>query len=353
MIHVQPNLARLSAYVPPWVGIDRAKYLRLDLNECTQPLPPVVVEQLARYIREKGVQSYPDYTDFLPQLSAYCGLPTNHLLLTNGSDEGIVCILRALLAPGDSMVIARPEFAMFGRLAEMLGVKIIGVPYGPAFEYPYQAFDEAIPRDAGLIVIINPNNPTGTPVALDYVKKVLREHPDTPVLVDEAYYEYTGCTAVEFLAEHENLILLRTFSKAFAMAGLRLGYVMARPEFIAELKKVRGPFDVNCLALQAAGGQLAHPETRQAHLAEVMNVSKPFTEEMLRSCGIEFVPGAANFLLAAPPDRDRMVAYLKSRGILVFPMRAPRLEKMVRMSFGTLAEMQTVRDALTRFVRGA
>ncbi|CAK0757341.1 histidinol-phosphate aminotransferase [Gammaproteobacteria bacterium] len=352
MIQVNANLTTISAYTTPWAGLERSNYLRLDLNENTQALPDHAIERMVRFIRQVGVQCYPDYAEFVAKLSSYCGVPADLVLVTNGSDQGIDVILRAFLAPGDEMVVARPEFAMFGNIAHLLDAKIAGVPYEDEFRFPYETFHGAVSPATRLIVIINPNNPTGTPVSLEYIEGLLQQFPEVPILVDEAYYEYTESTALDFLRRYDNLILLRTFSKAFAMAGLRLGYIIARSELIAHFEKIRGPFAVNSVAMEAAAAQLEHSEQMRAQVDEVMKLSKPFTRKFLAANGIKFIEGAANFFLVAMPDLDAMVAYLKSQGILVRPLRGPRLDGLVRMSFGTLAEMHRVEKVITAFLQG-
>jgi histidinol-phosphate aminotransferase len=349
MITVKPHIAQISAYAPPWPGLDRSQYLCLDQNENTQPLPAVAVEAIVRYLERVGVHAYPEYDRFYEKLATYCGAPAECLLVTNGSDRAIDVVLRAFLAPGDGLLVARPEFAMFGLTANLLGARVLGVPYEPGFRYPYETFLRAVSREVKLIVAINPNNPTGTPITTDYLEHLVRSYPEIPILVDEAYYEYTGCTVIDLVRQHPNVIILRTFSKAFAMAGLRLGYVVARPELIREFHKLRGPFDVNSLALQAAATQIDHPEARLAHVAEIMTRSKPLVEQFLRSRGIVFHPGAANFILVEHPRRDELVAFLKSQGILVRPLRGPLLDGLIRMNLGTLSEMNRLVETLTRF----
>jgi histidinol-phosphate aminotransferase len=352
VIRVNPVLASLRSYDPPWDGLDRSLCLRLDLNECTQPIPPAVADRIADSIRSPGVNLYPSYTGFAERLSAYAGVPADHLLLTNGSDQGIDLLLRGLLSKGDELLIATPEFPMFTRFARLNEIKVKEVQFGEEFEFPEDLFEKAVTRKTRLIVIINPNNPTGTPVRQGFIKRLLQKHPGVPVLVDEAYYEYTSSTSVKLLPKYKNLVILRTFSKGFALAGLRLGYVVARPKLIAELGKCRGPFDVNRLAVEAATAQLENPEVSLDHVHEVMTRSKPYVEEYWRSAGIRFYPGAANFMLVEPPDREALVQHLAANKILVRSLHVPRLDKVFRMSLGTLAEMKRFTTVVDDYIRG-
>jgi len=350
-LNVLPHIARLKAYAPPWTGLDRREFVRFDLNECTEPLPKVSVDAITGTL--KYVPLYPEYRAFNEKLAAYTGTSSDCVMITNGSDQGIDVILRAFLAPGDSMAIARPEFPMFGQTIGILGAQVTGTPYQSDLQFPYQAFRESITSDTKLITVINPNNPTGTLVELAYIEQLLRDFPTTPVLVDEAYFEFTGCTILPLLDQYSNLIVLRTFSKAFAMAGLRIGYVVAQPDVIGELLKVRGPFDVNSAAVAAAAAQLDAPEESQSRVNEIMQKSKPMLEDYFASAGVKFHSGAANFLLIEPEDRDAAVAFLKADGILVRPMYPELIRSMFRMSLGTPSEVERFIGSYDRFLASA
>jgi Histidinol-phosphate/aromatic aminotransferase and cobyric acid decarboxylase len=343
-LRFRPGVLAGAAYVPPSAGLDRGEYIRLDLNEATGPLSPAVAEAIARHVRDRGVYAYPDETDLRAAIAAYCGVPEARVLPTNGSDQAIDICLRAFLGPGDTMLVARPEFPIFGLTADLLQATTRGVPYGPDLTFPYDAFRAALAERPDLIVVINPNNPTGTPVDATFIEEVVRDNPTTPVIVDEAYYEFTGATVVPLLATYPNLIVLRTFSKAFAMAGLRLGYVVAHEAVIAQLAKVRKPFDVNALAVVAGQAQLAHLDDVRVYVKTLMEVVKPATVAFFERHGVPIWPGAANFVLVRPADCAAVVAALRAERILVRPMSAPALSGMFRMGIGTEAEMARVME---------
>ena len=179
--------------------------------------------------------------------------------MTNGSDRGINVVLRAFLSPGDGMLVARPEFAMFGITAGLLNARVIGVPYEAGFRYPYDAFLRAISPDVKLIVAINPNNPTGTPIAPELPRTSDPQLSRNPRARERSVLRIHRFTAmVDLVRSCPNVIILPPFSKAFAMAGLRLGYLIL-PGLIREFHKIRGPFNVNSLALQAAAAQDRSP----------------------------------------------------------------------------------------------
>ncbi|WP_436521942.1 pyridoxal phosphate-dependent aminotransferase [Actinoplanes sp. HUAS TT8] len=344
------SVADAAEYVPDWSDLDRRKMIRLDRNESTAPLSPRVARILSDWVTSRGVFEYPEYRELIPAIAGYCGVPADWVLPTNGSDQAIDVTLRAFLTTGSTLLVARPEFVIFGHVAGIAGASVTGVPYGPDLSFPYTAFEAALATRPTVIAFINPNNPTGTAVDREFILKVAREHPDTPVVVDEAYFEFAGVTVVPDIAEHPNLIVLRTFSKAFAMAGLRVGYVIARPEVVQQLVKVRGPFDINTLAAVAATAQLDHPDEMRAYVAEQMTVVKPAVCDFLRGHGVEFWPGAANFVLIRPPDCDRVIDDLRSAGILVRRQKSPLLAGSFRASLGTRAEMNTFIDVFQKLV---
>ncbi|WP_054811586.1 pyridoxal phosphate-dependent aminotransferase [Nocardia arizonensis] len=350
---IADHVLHASPYVPEWLDLDRSRYIRLDRNENTRPLPAAVREALARGIDAAAVQSYPEPAPLHPLVAEYAGVPADHVMVTNGSDQGIDLTVRLALPPGGSMAVARPEFAVFHHVADAIGGRILGVPYGPGFEFPYAEFTAAVESGRpDLITLINPNNPTGTAIDPRYVESVVASNPGVAIIVDEAYYEYTGHTVARLTERYPNLMVLRTFSKAFAMAGLRLGYVIAAPEIIGHLRKLQNPFDVNQLAIVAGTAQLARADEAMAEVRDAMEVVKPFVVRSLTELGVEFTPGSANFVLIRPRDCADAVRYLSDAGILVRSMTAPALRGTFRVSLGTLTEMRRFIEVFGTYVNG-
>jgi histidinol-phosphate aminotransferase len=340
-LRIPQKIVAASPYVPEWLGLDRAKYIRLDRNENTQPLPIPVREALVAGIRSCAVQSYPESALLLGSLAKYSNVPPEYLLPTNGSDQGIDLCLRTMLSEGASVLIARPEFAIFTHVADAIGAKVEPVPYHSDLSFPYGPFTAAVSSvRPNLIVLINPNNPTGTGIDLDYIERTIASNLSTPVLVDEAYYEFTGHTVVSLVKTYPNVLVLRTFSKAFAMAGLRLGYVVANPDILAQVRKLQNPFDVNQLAVIAGLAQLARADEVLVEARRAMVEIKPYVVDSLLHEGVEVYPGSANFLLVRPPNCTEAVDFLRRSGVLVRSMSAPALQGMFRVSLGTMAEMQ-------------
>ena len=251
-MRIRSAIANMGTYKPPLEGRNPKEYLLMDFNESPEPPPPSVRKALQEYLVEGDLHVYPHYGSFCEELGQYVGVSAEQLLLTNGSDQGIDVVLRCLLEPGTNLVMAMPGFTMFKQTVGTIGADFIEVPYPEDLVFPYEKVRQAVNAQTRIIVVINPNNPTGTSAPLTQVEALLQEFPDCAVLVDEAYYEFTGQTCLHLLNQYPNLVVLRTFSKAFAIPALRLGYVIAREEFINELLKIRGPYDVNMAALVAA-----------------------------------------------------------------------------------------------------
>lgn len=362
MIKVKACIADLATYKPPWTGMDRSGFLRMDLNEHTAAPPEHVKTALKRYIDSDGIQMYPDYGHFLNKLAKYAKVDQDQLIVTNGSDQAIEIVLRAFLGKNEEMLMAEPGFPMFSQIAGVIGAKVKGIPYHipqsrndriknrtknqeagkNRIIFPEQEFLQTITSETKLVILINPDNPTGASIPLSTMEAILKLRKDLPVVVDEAYFEFsagiTTETALGLLHKYPNLIILRTFSKAFAMAGLRLGYIIAWPEIISQFHKIRGPFDVNSCALAAAEAQLEHDQEWRQYVQKTMTVSKPWLENFFKANNIDYYSGAAHFMLVKPDNRDEAVDYLKKNKILVRPMTAAAIKDTFRMNVGTFEQ---------------
>ena len=339
-MRIRSAIANMGIYKPPLEGRNPKEYLLMDFNESPEPPPPSVGRALQDYLVEGNLHVYPHYGSFCEELGQYVGVSAAQLLLTNGSDQGIDVILRSMLDPGTNLVIAIPGFTMFKQTVDTIGADFIGVPYPADFAFPYEKVRQAVNLNTRVIVVINPNNPTGTSAPLEQVEALLKEFPDCAVLVDEAYYEFTGQTCLHLLNQYPNLVVLRTFSKAFAIPALRLGYVVAKEEFINELLKIRGPYDVNMAAIVAARALLQDPQPWKELVRHLMKEVKPTLENFFQENEIKFYPGEANFMLVEPKGGAGLaVNYLKDQGILVRPMRPP-LEKCFRINMRSIGETE-------------
>jgi histidinol-phosphate aminotransferase len=350
-MQVREAIARMGTYNPPLEGRDPEQHLLMDFNESPLPPPTSVLEAIQGYLSQQRLHLYPSYGNFLENLAEYAQVSPESLILTNGSDQGIELVMRCLLEPGDQVLMARPGFAMFAQVAGTLGAHLCGPEFPPQdFRYPLEQVKASVSPQTRMIVVINPNNPTGTVVPLEQIADLLQNFPNHAIVVDEAYFEFNGLSAVPLLREFPNLILLRTFSKAFALPGLRLGYVIARPDFIEHLYKIRGPYDVNSLSVVAGSAVLEALPEIQGRVQHLMQVAKPALEAFFQEERVRHFPGGANFLLVQPPDVAAALAYLKDHGILVRPMRPP-IEQTFRMNLRMLPDVEHFMEVFRGYLR--
>jgi len=342
-IPVLPQVEAASVFPRMWEGRDRADYLRLDLSEAITTPPPVVRSAIEALLGSTRFSSYPDEASLYPPLAEYVGVSPAQLLVTNGSDQAIQIVLRAFLSPGQTIRIMDPSFPIYAHVACTLGVNAHGVPLAEDLSFDVTSYRRGVTGDTRLLILVNPNNPTGTAISLDDIRALLSEFSDIPVVVDEAYFEYSGVSALGLLPRAPNLIILRSFSKAFGLAGLRLGYLVAAPELIGNLAKLRLPFDVNAFAIAAAKAHLAHLSYMREYVREVLEVSKPWLEAFLTGQGIVYYPSAANFLLLRLKNRDAVVGKLAEARILVAPQRHPAIADTIRVGLAP-------ESAMTRFI---
>ncbi|MFB8281080.1 aminotransferase class I/II-fold pyridoxal phosphate-dependent enzyme [Nocardia colli] len=324
-------------------------FIRLDREDCPYPLPQTVAAELAEFVTPGTVRTYPGIAALRSSLADYCGVADEQILPVNGARQAIELVLRALLRPGRTMLVARPAYPYYGQLARSAGARILGVPFEEELRFPYRGFAAAAAQ-ADLIVLINPNNPTGTGVDRDFIEQLLRAHPSTPIMVDEAYYEFTGATVADLTLRHDNLVVVRTFGKAFAMPGLRLGYLVAHPWVLDGLGASES-IGVNELAVVAGQAHLADLGASRVEWTETMRVVKPLVVGGLREIGLGVLPGAANFVLVRPSVAGA-VEQLRGAGILVQPMREPGLADMFRMAIGTYGQMIEVIEVFREQLRG-
>jgi histidinol-phosphate aminotransferase len=335
---VRPELYALSAYtVAPAEGM-----VKLDAMENPFPLPQVVRARLGEALAQVAVNRYPDIAAerVKAALARAFGIPsTLGMMLGNGSDELIQVITSALARPGATMLFADPSFVMYRLDAIHAGMRFVGVSLAGDFGLDRHAMLAAVERERpALTFIAYPNNPTGNLFAADDVAAIIRASPGL-VVVDEAYAAFADASFLPRVAEFPNLLVLRTVSKV-GMAGIRLGYAIAAPEWIAQLNKLRQPYNVNALTQAAAVALLEDPGWMVEQAAIIR------AERARLSAALALLPGVAvfesqtNFLLARVPDAGRLYDGLRERRILVKNVHGwhPLLANCLRVTVGTPGE---------------
>jgi histidinol-phosphate aminotransferase len=278
------------------------------------------------------------------------------VLVGNGSNELIQATLSVTLGPGDRVVAPTPTFSLYRLLTGVLGGRYVPVPLGERFEYDVDRLIEAAQREQARLVVLNsPNNPTGSVLPDGAVERIL-ERTDALVVCDEAYQDFGGPTALGLLGQSSRLVVLRTFSKAFGLAGLRFGLALAHPAVTREIAKGKLPYNVNLITLAAARVALRNAAALGARIQELIAIRDRFVARLRDIRGLTAYPTAANFVLIR--CRDLPAAELFQRlyqdfGILVRDVSAaPELAECLRISIGTREDMDAVLEALEQILGG-
>jgi histidinol-phosphate aminotransferase len=352
-----PNLKNLPVYQPGRpieevareLGLPADSIIKVASNENPFGPSPLAVAAMQKAL--SGTNLYPDGNAFYlkQKLAAKLGIEPANLVLGNGSNEIIEFVGHALLTPDADVVVSQFCFAVYPIVTKLFGANLITVP-AKNYGHDLPAMLRAITPKTRIVFVANPNNPTGTLAPREELIKFVNEVPDDVLLVmDEAYLEFLDdpldLVSLIRLGARKNLILMRTFSKIYGLAGLRIGYGIGNPEFIAALEKIRQPFNINLLAQTAALAALDDVEhvrkTRQNNFAGL-----EFFEAAFRNLKLEYVPSNANFILVRVGDGRRIFEAIQKKGVIVRPMSGYQLPEWIRISIGTPQENERCLGAL-------
>jgi len=333
------------------LGLAADSIIKVASNENPFGPSPLAVAALHKAI--PGVNLYPDGNAFYlkQKLAAKLMVEPANLVLGNGSNEIIEFVSHALLGPDTNVVVSQYCFAIYPIVAKMSGASVITVP-AKNYGHDLPAMLRAINERTRIVFVANPNNPTGTLAAREDLIKFVNEVPDDVLLVlDEAYIEFLD-DPVDFvplirLGARKNLILMRTFSKIYGLAGVRIGYGIAEAGLISALEKIRQPFNANLLAQTAALAAL--DDDAHVHKTRSNNFGGlEFFAKALRSLKLEYVPSYANFILVRVGDGQRVFNDMQKLGVITRPMGGYQLPEWIRISIGTKQENERCLDALIK-----
>jgi histidinol-phosphate aminotransferase len=320
---VRPDIAELAEYSPvepielqaARLGLPPEQIAKLDGNENPYGPSPRVAEAIAR----QRLELYPDplHTDLRQAVAGYAGAPADRIIFGNGSDELLELTIRLLLSPGDEVITCEPTFGMYSFLPPLFLGRIVTVPRRPDFSLDVDATLAAITPRTKLLLLASPNNPTGNLLSPSELAPLLQAGP--VVLLDEAYVEFSppGSSAVPIAADHDNLVILRTFSKWAGLAGLRIGYGVFPPELIRHLWKIKQPYNVNLAAGAAVLASLADRDYLLANVAKLVAERTRMRQALSVLPGWQVYSSDANFLLCRMPDARATRDRLYRQGIMV------------------------------------
>jgi len=341
---IKPEIRSASAYTLEYLDAD----VKLDQNENPHEIPEFLKQKVAVRFHEFEWSRYPEFvpTRIIGTLARFTGWKPNGILIGNGSNELIQATMIATLGPGRTIAIPQPTFTLYSLMAGAMGATIRPVALTNTLKFDVQELIEAA-RVVDVTMICSPNNPTGTLLPLQDLERIVAAARGL-VIVDEAYHEFSGQTAFPLLERFKNLVLLRTFSKAMGMAGLRFGYMMTHPDLAREIGKVKLPYNVNIFTLTAAEILMDEAYAMEGAIRALVVERQRLIEELVELDSVEPFPSYANFVLFRTPHAaDAVFQRLYAEGVLVRNVsHYPMLERGLRVTVGTSDQNRRFIDTL-------
>ena len=346
---IRSTIHRMQGYVPGEQPQGK-QYIKLNSNENPYPASPRVLEALQQAIGE-GLRLYPDpvANRLRDKAAEVYGLTRDQILVGNGSDDLLTMLMRTCVGPGDRVAYPVPTYSLYDELVTMQDGEIVRVPFPDDFSLPPQLAD----IDAKLTMLCHPNAPSGTMPSLAQVDE-LAQRVRGILVIDEAYIDFANETALSLVHKYEHVVILRTFSKSFSLAGMRVGLAFGHPEFIKELLKVKDSYNVNRLSIVAATAALEDYAWMQNNVQKIRATRSRLTAE-LRRLGYAVYDSHTNFILARKKDSNQEPLYrgLKDQGVLVRYFSTPELADCLRITIGTDEEVNRLLEVLQTLIRVA
>ena len=324
--------------------------IKLNQNENPFDFPEDLKEEAFKRFRKRQWSRYPDFVpeSLKLQLAEFAGWHKDGVLVGNGSNELLQASLMVLIEKGTGVAIPVPTFSVYRLICNVLGAAIVGIPLNPDMSYNVDALIAKSNESGSRVLIINnPNNPTGSAINETGLKRILEEF-DGYVLLDEAYYEFYRYSGLGILKDYPRLIITRTFSKAMGMAGLRLGYLMCHPDLATQISKAKLPYNVNQFSLTVAEVALENSDRFRPAIETVLKEKERLGKELGKLPGVKVYPSESNFfLIEVPVAPPTLFDYVYKQGILVRDVSSYfMLSKCLRISVGTPEENNRLLSAL-------
>lgn len=343
MIKLRKNIASMAGYVPGYQPENPTAYIKLNTNENSYPPSPKVIEAIVAEAGG-GLKRYPDPSSRAAREMAarLYGFAPEWVIMANGSDEVLNNLIRAFADEGDEIAFVYPSYSYYATLAEIQGAKV--KTFGLTENLQLKDFPQTY--DGRIFFLTNPNAPLGFAFSHAFVEE-LAGRVSGMLVIDETYADFAGSTSLELVRKLDNVVVTRSFSKSYSLAGMRLGLAIARPEVIAALDKIRDHYNLDRLAQAAAVAALDDQEYLRATVANIRQTREWFTEELIK-LGYTVIPSQGNYVFATPADRNGQRVYqgLFDRKILVRHFSDPNLAHGLRISIGTQEEMEKTIAAL-------
>lgn len=344
----KPNILKVKPYIPgkPIEEVKRELGLKSVIKLASNENPYKASSRVLRAMNEavRGVNRYPDGACFYlrQQIAKRLKVSPDEIIFGNGSDEVIVLAVRAFVKEGDEVVIAKPSFLIY-EIASLIEGAVVREVALKGFRYDLEGMKRAVSAKTKIIFIGNPDNPAGTYIPKNELAEFLNDiRKDILVFIDEAYFEYVHAkdypNGIDFLKDHKNVVVTRTFSKMYGLAGLRVGYGVGDPAVIGVLNRLREPFNVNSIA-QAAAIACLQDQAYYKGIAKLVEKERAFLYKQFRSLDIPYEESFTNFILLRVPENSSEVAQaLLKRGVIIRDMAAWGLTNYIRITIGSHAE---------------
>ncbi len=347
--YFRSNVNAMASYVPGEQPPRGTSIIKLNSNENPYPPSPAALEVL-RNIDGEWLRRYPEPFggEFRQAASKVLGIPSDWIIVGNGSDEVLSIVIRACTEPGRKVVYPMPTYVLYRTLTEMQAADVLEIPYQENYSLP---IEELIAADGAVTFIASPNSPSGHVVPGEDLRK-LASALSGVLVIDEAYVDFATENALDLVREYENVILIRTLSKGYSLAGLRLGFGIANPQLLSGLFKVKDSYNIDAIACAVATAAITDQEYKNTCIAKI-TASKNQLATDLKQLGFIVWDSQANFLLVQPPQGNAEYLYqkLKEQQILIRYFKQPGLEDKLRISIGTDEQNQTLVNALNSLLK--
>ena len=321
------------------IGKSPEDITRFDTN-VSHNLPYHWLETLSNRLKDIEINKYPDssYVSVRQLIADYCSRDIDEIILTNGADEGLFMTGSLFIEPDNKVMLSTPTYSYYEKMAQILGGIPLEIQRKPDFSDDFHTMLKNLDDNISLIILCNPNNPTGNIINQRDVELFLDNNAaDFPIIIDEAYFEYTGNTLVDLIDKYNNIIIIRTLSKAFGLAGLRVGYIIASKSTISLLNKVRPPNSVGIISVNLAQIALNDINWMKNNVSYIMKEKKLFEEKLSQLNKVSIIPSHSNFMLIKFDNKDgsQVHSELLNNGIVVRDVSSTKgLEKYIRINIG-------------------
>ncbi|MGL6343417.1 MAG: histidinol-phosphate transaminase [Waterburya sp.] len=334
MDYFRPAIALMSGYTPGEQPKPGTPFIKLNTNENPYPPSPKAIEVL-RNLDSEWLRRYPDpYSrDFCQAVSEALGVPADWIIVTNGSDDLLNILIRACAEGKERKVVyPMPSYVLYRTLAKMQPAEAVEIPYPQDYRLP---IDELVAANGAVTLIVTPNSPSGHVVPLDDLRYLANKLSGI-LAIDEAYVDFADYSALSLVQEYHNVIILRTLSKGYSLAGLRLGFGIAHPKLLSGLFKVKDSYNVDAIAILVGAAAMRDQEYKNTCVEKVRRSRSKLTTD-LQQIGFKVRNSQGNFLLVTPPNNQAQTLYqfLKQQNILVRYFDLPRLDNKLRITIGT------------------